>query len=221
MDITEKHSKAKTIWLLIIIFLLGVSNTAWGLFYLKQNQDAQNLNSQIGALTTEKTTLNGQIASLKSTNKELSTIESKQEEIIWREIPELGIKYEIVDDTKDFTYGYFYIQNPLIQTSTISLTDSSPSTSLDTPTCSVKDPVGAIHKLTEKDLDKMNVYVPGSTLRESTLNNPANKKMIKKLGENYFYLAPTKLEGSTRCSQEKFNEALATTQKVFDSLTAI
>lgn len=220
MDTTENHSKAKTIWLLIIIFMLGVSNTAWGLFYYKQNLNSDQLSSEIKALNIEKTTLNGQISSLKSSNKEISS-EAKKDEIVWREIPELGIKYEIAEDTKDFTYGYFYDQNPLIQTSTISLTDSSPSTSIDTPTCSVKDPVGVIHKLTEKDLDKMNVYVAGSTLRESTLNNPNNKKLIKKLGENYFYLAPTKLDGSTRCSQEKFNEALTTAQKVFDSLTTI
>lgn len=106
MDTSDKHSKAKTVWLLIIIFLLGVSNTAWGLFYFKQNQNTQNLNSEISTLNNEKTTLAGQVSSLQTTNKKLTTNDQTKEQSQWREIPELGVQYKITDNNKDLTYQY-------------------------------------------------------------------------------------------------------------------
>ena len=110
MDTTEKHSKAKTIWLLVVLFLFAVSNTVWGLLYIKQHSDKQQIDSQVASLTSEKSNLTSKVKTLESTQSETPAENKTTTDTTWREIPELGVKYKTNDDLKNITYAYEHSQ---------------------------------------------------------------------------------------------------------------
>ncbi len=128
---TKRPSKAKTIWLVIVIFLFGLSNTAWGLFYYKQNQDNGSLSSKSNNLSKSNDQLSSKVKKL---NSEISTLNEKiakntEEDAsnTWRVIPEMNIKYKLDADTADLTYTYLggATPSPYITWTSKSLTDKS------------------------------------------------------------------------------------------------
>lgn len=94
---TQKPSKKKTIWLILIIVALIASNVSWALFFFKQQ----------GELTTKNNILLAKVAKLEKENKDL---ESKSNQTSadseYREIPELGVKYKIDADNINLSYAY-------------------------------------------------------------------------------------------------------------------
>lgn len=115
----KKPSKAKIIWLVIIVLLLIASNTAWGLFYFSQQN---KLNDNIRSLKIEKQAIKDELADAKKSTKSNSDLE-------YREIPELGVKYKLDDTTKDLTYSYNGTKdNETISWSSIELSNKSTNT---------------------------------------------------------------------------------------------
>jgi len=107
---TKKPSRAKTIWLIIAIFLFAVSNTMWGLFYFKQNQDNDSLTSKASNLSKNNDELSSKAKRLDEEvvdlNKEIAKQKEESESITWRSIPEMKLKYKLDVDTEDLTYTY-------------------------------------------------------------------------------------------------------------------
>lgn len=113
----EKPSRAKTVWLVLVVLALIASNTAWGLFFFKQQTELQ---ATITELKTEKAQLQKELADAKSASKEDDGADE------WREIPELGLKYIFNDDTEKLTYAYHgSTEGGSIHWSTKSLSDKS------------------------------------------------------------------------------------------------
>lgn len=114
--VEQKPSRKKTIWLVLIILALIASNTGWALFYLKQQ----------GEMTAKINTLTAQNLKLTKDNKELQNADSETDNTtVYREIPELGVKYKVTDDTKNLTYTYSAENKlPGIGLSTVALTDA-------------------------------------------------------------------------------------------------
>lgn len=129
MDMSDSHSKAKTIWIIVILFFIGVSNSVWGLLYFKQLDQKKQIDSQVSTLTTEKSALNTKVSSLEGRVKSLADAADTTDKTTWREVPELGLKYKVTDTTKDFTYLFSGTDKPgdtgSIQTSSKALSVSS------------------------------------------------------------------------------------------------
>ena len=111
METGEHHSKAKTIWLLIILFIFAVSNTIWGLLYIKQSGENQQVSSQVATLSSEKTDLDAKIKKLEVAQAEKVETQKEEDATKWREIPELGVKFKVTDKNKDLTYHYIQTTN--------------------------------------------------------------------------------------------------------------
>jgi len=97
----KKPSKAKTIWLVLIILALIASNVSWALFFLKQQGE---LNTKITILTAQNAKLAKDNKSLQSENDKLSSASTVSGD--YREIPEFGVKYKVTDEIKKLTYAY-------------------------------------------------------------------------------------------------------------------
>jgi hypothetical protein len=146
----EHHSKAKTIWLVIIILFIGISNTVWGLLYFTQQSDQKQMSDQLSSLSAKNTTLNSQISDLKS--KLQNTTANVNDASTWREIPELGVKFKKTSNNQDITYMYASSKDgdtevDSILLSTTSLVQNASSDDSGRSTCSSNDgPAGAITK---------------------------------------------------------------------------
>jgi hypothetical protein len=189
--VEQKPSRKKTIWLVIIILALIASNTGWALFYLKQQ----------GELTAQINTLKAQNIKLTKDNKDLQSKDDSVDTTVYREIPELGVKYKVTDQTKDLTYTYLADGTVRIGFSTVALTDAGCDSS--------GMAAGAIARYKAGD---MNATGNGDTPIEKV-------KDAKKIG-NYYYLyaAPQSVCSDNQKSQELQGPAKLSASKAFDTL---
>ncbi len=203
--IDKKPSKAKTIWLILVILALVASSVSFTLFYLKQKSEIDTLKAQNSKLADDN-------KSLESENNKVVVPQGE-----YRDIPELGVKYKVTDETKDVTYSFKYSEGGgtigskgYIGISTQALTLAAPENAknsdavefdLKYPCTSVEDPVATIFKSEESDTSGL--------VQE------------KKLGKFYYQYAYGKLEGSNKCSQEEHAEAIKSGQAIFKSLELI
>lgn len=102
LDTDKKSGKAKTTWLILMILLLIISNTVWGLLWYTQNTAKTDLETKNSKLNSDNSKLSDSVKSLKTANDKAKVDSSVQ----WREIPELGVKYKLDNDTKTLTYSY-------------------------------------------------------------------------------------------------------------------
>lgn len=209
---TPKLSKKKTIWLILIIIALIASNVSWALFFFKQQGE---LNTKISILTAKNLKLENDNKTLKEENDKNSSEAANSGD--YREIPELGVKYEENDKTKDATYAYVTSKdkNNIIHISTKTLTEAAPVNAeklgdmeayKDDFPCTSLDPPATITQTKAKPIDD------GSENGVDT---------AKKIGDYYYTFNSTKLNGSTRCSETDFTKAVDTAKAVFDSLKPI
>lgn len=114
----NRPSKAKIVWIVLLTIILIASNTAWGLFYFQQQG---NTNAKISKLSVEKEVLEEELADAKK------SASKNDDDIEYREIQELGVKYKLDDETKDLTYAYHGNKEDggMISWSTISISKKS------------------------------------------------------------------------------------------------
>lgn len=105
MDSSQKHSKTKTIWLLVILFLFASSNTVWGLFALQINNQREQEMKSASSLAAQKLSLESKLKAVEATKSEVPK-ESSATDTSWRQIPELGVKFKVTEANKDLTYSY-------------------------------------------------------------------------------------------------------------------
>lgn len=121
---TPKTSKKKTIWLILIIVALIASNVSWALFFFKQQGE---LNTKISILTAKNLKLEKDNKSLEEENDKNASEAAKSGD--YREIPELGVKYKLTDETETLTYSYSGVKdNESISWSSIALSEKSTET---------------------------------------------------------------------------------------------
>lgn len=213
----EKKSKKKLILLLTAFTVLVSGTTAFGLLYYKtkMNSDEELASKQktIKELEGRNANYLKQIESLKATdNKETDEVIADNS---FREIPELGVKYALNEQTKDLTYSY---NSDGIMFSTVDLSNSAPYTGKteDGNCTSFNGPGGSISKLKPAD------QVVGGTTAEVAANSPEQKDNFKKIGEFYFYLEHPNAPCSQKADlQPKMTRALAAGKTAFESLQAI
>mgnify|MGYP003393045902 CR=1 FL=1 len=202
----QKPSKKKTIWLVLVILALIASNVAWGLFFVKQQGE---LNTKISILTAKN-------LKLAQDNKDLQNADNKDEDVtVYREVPELGVKYKITDQTKDLTYAYSYgFEKSSVGFSSTALIKAANANNHDgTLLCGSEN--GAAGIITS--------YKAGDKLDLADVSTPIEQvKDAKKVGSNYFVIA--KPQGV--CSEDKTiqaldDKAIQAAQAAFASLKAI
>lgn len=194
IDSDKKPSKAKKIWLILVVVALIASNTAWVLFYFKQQGELQ---ATIAQLKVDKTKLSRDLAAAK---KEASK-KTESETTEWREIPELGVKYKLDSQTEKLTYSYNGIKDAqTILWSTVDLANLS----TDGAGCNSYD--GAVVVWSKQK----------SELSESKSKKVGNETIYRVLPDGGDSLRPT------NCQDTKLLDAARTAeQKAFDSLEAI
>lgn len=216
---TETHentSKKKLILVLIFFTVLIAGVTALGLLYYKTRTEMQ---SQLDSKNSKISDLQGQNANfLKQIDALKKPVKEEPEPVKtdgFREIPELGVKYALNDQTKGLTYSYNLNG---ITFSTVDLSNSAPYTGKteDGNCTSPNGPGGSIEKLKPSD------RVVSGTTAEVAANSPEQKDSFKKIDEFYFYLG----HPNAPCSQKadlkpKIDQALAAGKVAFNSLQAI
>lgn len=180
---TPRPSRAKTIWLVIVIFLFALSNTAWGLFFYKQLQEKDSLQAKVNNLTSSNDQLSKQL-------RDQTAKESKAAD--QRTIPEFEVSYTPDNQTKNLTYSY-QINGSTMSTiliSTVDLTEKDPGTTAQGSTSgkefrcsSAYGPLGTITKMSATD--KLLNMTPDQ-LQQSG-------KTVKKIGD-FFYVVTTPSE---------------------------
>lgn len=209
MDSSQKHSKTKTIWLLVILFLFALSNTVWGLFALQLNNEREQEMKNASSLAIQKISLESK---LKTTEATESDIQQETTDTKWREIPELGIRYKVIDNTKNITYAYSEDEGgrKIIGLSTVELTSAAPANAKrlssneayqgDKP-CTSQDPMAVIES------------------SNTTFSDGFGEG--KKVGASYYRLSFGKLNGSTKCSQDMLTVLQQRSQALYDSIQPI
>lgn len=204
--VEKKPSRKKAIWVTIIILLLIASTTALGMLYFSQQA---TLNADITALKDQNAQLTKDNKALQADNKDSSSSSD------YREIPELGVKYKITNQTKDVTYAYtFDTKNAGVGISTTKLinvlnTNSSAESSSITlaGTCS----------------GQITMYKPGDKQVLAAVSTPIEQvKGVKKIGGNYFtFSKPQAACSDDKTVQTQADDAIQAAQTVFNSLQAI
>lgn len=199
-------SKKKTVWLVIVIVLLIASNTAWGLIFYSLQTSSQKT---ITELKIERTKLERDLASAKK-NASQQTADADTE---WREIPEMGVKYQITDKNKDFIYAYTVIDDiPLVAFSTVAI-QKIPKEDGDTDALMNEYSVGAIYQYNNSQLDQFSVMG-----EDYAAYSKANPQKVKKIEQNiYILVTPT----GFGASQKNVESSKATVQltEIFKTLT--
>lgn len=205
----EKHSKAKTIWLVIILLLIGVSNTVWGLLYFKQQDLHKQTLGEVSSLTQKNSTLDKQVTDLKTRVKSSAT--AIDDATAWREIPELGVKFKINDNNKDLTYSYDPIEDngakvDTIYLSTTALTKNAPpDDSGRSPCASNYGPAGAIAK-----------YKAGTMLPVAGTKVDDVKDAVK-IGTHYLIFQ----KSQASCSDKTQQDQTVATKNIYDTFKSM
>lgn len=201
----KKSNKAKIIWFIIIVLALIASNTTWGLLYFNQRTA---LSEKINKLTVEKQLLSEELADSKK-----AAANAEDSDVKWREIPELGVKYKVTDETKDLTYSYNKTETTFISFSTVVLVKAGSekygSPDYTNSCASSQFPTGSIEQYNPGDLVE---------LREKKVNDIPEAKKIN--NRYYLYKAPQSSCLTDDKSQDQA-KAISAAKKAFDSLEAI
>lgn len=222
--IDKKPSRAKTIWLIVVILALIASSVSFTLFYLKQKSEIDTLKAQNSKLADDN-------KSLESENNKVVVPQGE-----YRDIPELGVKYKVTDETKEITYVY----NPsgtkaFVNISTVALSKDSYKATLD------GDPYDVMCSLDTGFTPTSIVFglpgdvpVPGMGEMTFAQESKAGNKSVKKIsdtvyayfgGENglddglgYAEYVPAPSNG---CDQNLIKQAQASAKELFESLEPI
>ena len=190
----KKSSRKKIIWFILIVLALIASNTAWGLLYFNQRTA---LNEKINKLTVEKQLLNEELAD----SKKAAAANAEDNDVQWREIPELGVKYKLDSDTKDLTYSYQGVKDSeSVNWSTIKLSNKS----TDTNGCNSYD--GTVVSWSRQ----------ASELSDGGTKTVGGQKLYRIIPDGGDSLRPANCQDKTL-----LEEARAADKKAFDSLEAI
>lgn len=191
---TEKKSnKAKIIWFTLLVLALIASNTTWGLLYFNQRTA---LNEKINKLTVEKQLLSEELADSKK-----AAANAEDNDVQWREIPELGVKYKLDSDTKDLTYSYQGVKDSeSVNWSTIKLSNKSTETN----GCNSYD--GTVVSWSKQ----------ASELSDGGTKTVGGQKLYRIIPDGGDSLRPANCQDKTL-----LEEARAADKKAFDSLEAI
>lgn len=191
---TEKKSnKAKIIWFTLLVLALIASNTTWGLLYFNQRT---TLNEKINKLTVEKQLLSEELADSKK-----AAANAEDNDVQWREIPELGVKYKLDSDTKDLTYSYQGVKDSeSVNWSTIKLSNKSTETN----GCNSYD--GTVVSWSKQ----------ASELSDGGTKTVGGQKLYRIIPDGGDSLRPANCQDKTL-----LEEARAADKKAFDSLEAI
>jgi hypothetical protein len=208
-DNTKSSGRLKSFFIFLLIFLLGVTNGAWGWLYYSHNNENARLNTNIHELTDQKTRLNEQIKALKNTD---ST--SKDAASGWREIPELGIKYKPTDDTKDLTFAYHGGKTPSVSFSTISISNKEPACSPDSA-----DGLGQVgswvkYAPTDKVDSGQTAQDQAATMQKSAEQNVRDS--VKKVANFYYFYNGPQSECKTTGSDAL--KGIAASKKAFTTI---
>lgn len=191
---TEKKSnKAKIIWFTLLVLALIASNTTWGLLYFNQRTA---LNEKINKLTVEKQLLSEELADSKK-----AAANAEDNDVQWREIPELGVKYKLDSDTKDLTYSYQGVKDSeSVNWSTVKLSNKSTETN----GCNSYD--GTVVSWSKQ----------ASELSDGGTKTVGGQKLYRIIPDGGDSLRPANCQDKTL-----LEEARAADKKAFDSLEAI
>lgn len=178
----EKKSKKKLILLLTAFTVLVSGTTAFGLLYYKtkMNSDEELANKQktIKELEGRNANYLKQIDSLKATdNKETDEVIADNS---FREVPELGVKYALNDQTKDLIP--VYSGNNKVSFSNVEIANAEASTN-STPQCLLGG-LGTVIKAAPSD-----PVLGGQTaeqLAQQWSTQEGEKNNVKKIGDSYF-----------------------------------
>ena len=172
-----------------------------------------------GELNTTITTLTARNAKLAKDNKSLQAAsESPEEDSDYREVPELGVKYKVTDETKDLTYVYSEAgaDRPAASFSTLAILNQGTGDEDDTNECAKESgAAGVIVRYTSKDLNTDGVLLDTTIKKELDKKSPT----VKKIGSNYFVYS--KPNGISACSESLISASRKAANDAFKSLVAI
>lgn len=196
LDTDKKSGKAKTIWLILVILLLIISNTVWGLLWYNQNTTKTGLETKNSKLNSDNSKLSDSVKSLKAANEKAKVDSSTQ----WRDIPEFGVKYKLDSDTKNLSYSYAGGKDGgTISWSSIALSNKS----TDTKGCNSFD---------------------GAVMSWSKTNSPFTTKNKQVGSQKIYQITPDGGDGlrAANCQDKTLLDAVRTAEgKAFDSLQPI
>lgn len=94
------HTRRKSITLLIIgVITLLMASLVLGMLFYFEKTEADSLHRQVTELREAQEEMDKQMA-------EEEAGKTKRPQVAYREIPELGVKYKVTDQTKDLTYAF-------------------------------------------------------------------------------------------------------------------
>lgn len=210
----------KTRWIVIalVIILVLAINATWGWLYHNKRSDFHNqLNDAKQTAQTQKNKSSQLANELADSKQRLAKKDSQKTQTQstasdYREIPELGVKYKLDDETKDLTYSY--TGNNSVGFSTPELVDFGQQDFPNKGTClATNAPSGSIV-----------MYEPGSTLKAtngSDSGTPIEQAAgVKKVGDNYFiFRTPQAVCTKNHADAEK--SAVQAAKEVFGSLAPV
>ncbi len=205
----DHHSKAKTIWLVIIILFIGISNTVWGLLYFKQLDTDKQADAKLSTLTQTNANLDKEVTELKAKVKDSAP--AIDEATNWREIPELGVKIKATDATNTLTWTYVLDgqarKTLLISSAKLTETGSGLSVDKTNPDFRIS------HTCSSVDATAVILVSPTKPLLEEGGEN------AKKIGDNYFSYYTGK--PTAKCDQTEVTSTVKAVKEAFDSLELI
>lgn len=209
----------KTRWIVIalVIILVLVINATWGWLYSNKRSDFNNkLNSAQQTAKSQKEKTAKLADELAASKQRLAEKDNKPETQSttsdYREIPELGVKYKLDDETKELTYSY--TGSDSVGFSTPALIDFGQQDFPDEQTCFANNaPIGSIV-----------MYEPGSMLKSVGSSNSGTPieqaEGAKKVGSNYFVFSKSQA-ACTKNHTDVEQSALKVAQEAFSSLVPI
>jgi hypothetical protein len=206
-------------WILIcIVLLLALAGLAGYYFYDKMSQDqtVANLKTQLSDVDQQKQAAVNQLASLKAAQTKAENEAKAQDDVEYREIPELGVRYKVTDVTKDQIYAAFPKSQDQVTVafSTLALSsvvEKSKTGSVNEYPCSLNSS-GPQSISYYKDPNAM-VGVEGS-------EKAAVSKAGKKVGEGYFYFTAAQAACSDKLADVQAAN-LKSVEDIYKSLEVI
>lgn len=212
-------SKKPLGWILVCLALLLILAGLVGYyFYDKMNQEqaVASLKTQLSDADQQKQAAVNQLASLKAAQTKAESEAKAQDDVKYREIPELGVRYKVTDVTKDQIYAAFPKSSDQVTVafSTLALSsvvEKSKTGNINEYPCSLSSS-GPQSISYYKDSSAM-VGAEGS---EKT----AVSKAGKKIGDGYFYFAATQPACSDKLADVQ-TANLKAVEEIYKSLEAI
>lgn len=222
-------SSRKTRWLVagLIIILVLVINATWAWLYYNKRTDFHNQLSSAKQTAADQKSKNTQLSSELADSKQRLAEKDKQKNPTpqvasdYREIPELGVKYKLTDQTKVLTYTYKVDSSKSGDTidsigfSTVDLTNSGAkqenlsANNFQNPCTSSSMPAGLLNR-----------YSAGQVVQSQ--NKPIEQvSNATKIGDYYFiYTAPQAACGQSQNSSMQ-QQAIAAAKEAVSSLQPV